>query len=535
MITKPRARRFRIRRAAPQIDPAPVSAVDDGFGPGRFPTAAPEEVVGQAEIADETELEAIRREGLTGRQLRLARRVAQKHGLAATSDYDAVRLLRRAGIDPFQRSAILELVTAAGAGGGNRGADGEGLPALAAGPDLPAHHPGAGLPSTRVRAQSPASEVERIQRDILRRRRRRLALLMARLGAFVMLPTFIAGWYFYVVATPLYATKSEFVIQQAEPQAAAGLRSMFSGTQFATAQDSMAVQGYLQSREAMQRLDRDVGFRVHFAGPQIDPILRLDPDASFEAAFKTYRSNVKISYDPTEGIIKMEVSAPSPELSEAWSKALIAYAEEQVDRMTQRLREQQMQDARSSFEDAEAKMQAAQARVVELQERFKVLSSEVEVGLITAQITALEGQLTQDRLSLAQMLSNPSPNRARVEPLQRRVATLESEIAALRARLTEGNADGASIARVQSELLVAEADVATRQLLLSQSLQQMESARIEANRQVRYLSVSVSPVAPDVATYPRAFENTAVAMLIFGGIYLMIAMTGSILREQVTS
>ena len=40
------------------------------------------------------ELDAIRREGLTGRQLRMARRVAQKHGLAPTSDFDAVRLLR---------------------------------------------------------------------------------------------------------------------------------------------------------------------------------------------------------------------------------------------------------------------------------------------------------------------------------------------------------------------------------------------------------------------------------------------------------
>ena len=74
-----------------------------------------------------------------------------------------------------------------------------------------------------------------------------------------------------------------------------------------------------------------------------------------------------------------------------------------------------------------------------------------------------------------------------------------------------------------------------RQLLLQQAAQQLETARIEANRQQRYLSVSVSPVAPDVASYPRAFENTAVAFLIFAGIYLMIALTASILREQVSS
>jgi hypothetical protein len=53
------------------------------------------------------DLEQIRKEGLTGRQLRLARRMAQKHGLPATSDFDAVRLLRAAGINPFILTPIL--------------------------------------------------------------------------------------------------------------------------------------------------------------------------------------------------------------------------------------------------------------------------------------------------------------------------------------------------------------------------------------------------------------------------------------------
>ncbi|NHX27556.1 capsule biosynthesis protein, partial [Escherichia coli] len=53
--------------------------------------------------------------------------------------------------------------------------------------------------------------------------------------------------------------------------------------------------------------------------------------------------------------------------------------------------------------------------------------------------------------------------------------------------------------------------------------------------QVRYLARGVSPGAPDEPTYPRAFENTVLAFLIFGGIYLMVSMTASILREQVSA
>jgi capsular polysaccharide transport system permease protein len=553
MTTKLKAARFRIHRPAfPAAEPAAAAKVDtlfddeaeDGFGeqpfatagsaaPGAEPVAVP---VTTLTATAPDEIDAIRREGLTGRQLRLARRVALKHGLPATSDFDAVRLLRRAGIDPFQRGSMLELVHP----DDEEAEPGRALTTTAnpdAGPQLPQTYRPVQVPSTEVRAEiSHVGEVLKMQTDLVRRRRRKSALLSARLLLFVGLPTLLCAWYFYMVATPLYATKSEFVIQQsANPAASAGgLGGLFQGSPFATSQDSIAVQGYLQSREAMQRLNADHGFAAHFSQSQIDPIQRLDPGATAEAAYKTYKRNVLISYDPTEGIIKMEVIAADPAKSAEFAQALIGYAEGQVDQLTQRLRGDQMKGARESYEEAEANMLASQRRVVELQEQFKVLSSEVEVQLITTQITQLETLLTQDKLSLDQMQANANPNQSRMDPLIRRIGALESEIAQLRSKLTEDSESGQSLAKVQGDLLVAQADVQTRQLLLAQSLQSMESARTEANRQVRYLSLSVSPVPPDEATYPRAFENSVVALLVFAGIYLMLSMTAAILREQIS-
>jgi capsular polysaccharide transport system permease protein len=91
-----------------------------------------------------------------------------------------------------------------------------------------------------------------------------------------------------------------------------------------------------------------------------------------------------------------------------------------------------------------------------------------------------------------------------------------------------------SLARITAELRMAEVDLETRTMMMQEALQQLEAARIEANRQVRYLSTGVNPIPPDEATYPRAFENTALAFLVFSGIYLMMSLTASILREQVS-
>ena len=548
MTTKPKAMKFRIRRQPPpsgshvgrgsgshaaavdqdgtrQMAAAARTGTDDVA-----PSATPAITASKPENDPSTTIDAIRREGLTGRQLRMARRLAQKHDLPATSDFDAVRLLREKGIDPFARAAMLELVVGKVAGAETQ-ADAK-LPQT--------YRPGT-VPSTELRPdgvdQLLANErdIMSIQRDIARRQRRSSLLLAARLLFFVLLPTLIAGYYYYAVATPMYATKSAFVIQQAEASSAGALGGLFSGTGIATSQDSITVQSYLQSREAMLRLDKEYGFKTHFSQPSIDPIQRLPADATNEDAYKLYQRNVKISYDPTEGVIRMDVIAADPQVSATFARALVSYAEEQVDQLTQRLRRDQMQGAREAYTEAEAKLQEAQLRVVRLQEQYNVLSSEVEVGLLTSQISALQAQLMKERLALQELESNAQPNQARIAPLKGRIQSLTTEIKDLRGQLTEGRNGDLSLARIQGELQVAQSEVETRTLMLTQALQQLESARVEANRQVRYLSLGVSPVAPDAPSYPRAFENTALALLIFGGIYLMLSMTAAILREQISS
>ncbi len=565
MTTRPKAARFFLRRverpAAPALPAAsgaadlPFDNQEDGFGDQDFrrPPAAPSSAApagsdvaraaalrttrpGSGEDDDDAALAEIAAEGLTGKQLRRARLVAQKHGIEPGSDFDAVLQLRRIGIDPFSRSAMLEIVPE-GAGA----APAEPGRALARLPGdqvrLPDRARPIALPSTEQRADvNQATEILRMQNDIARRRRRRLLLLAARMVAFVLLPTLLAGWYFYKLATPMYATKAEFVIQQAGPASSGGtLGGLFSGTGFATSQDSVTVQAYLQSREAMARLEADLGFRRHFQDEAIDPVQRLAPDATLEAAYGVYKRFVKISYDTTEGLVRMEVVAADPKVAAQWASQLIRYAEEQVDHLTQRLRADQMLDAQQGYDEARTNLAASQRHLVDLQEKFKIISSETEVGLLTSQIAGLEGQLVTERLGLAQIESNATPNRARMEAVKQRIATLETEIATLRAKMTEGTADGTSMAEVQGEMLVAQADMQTRQMILAQALQSMETARVEANRQVRYLSLAVSPTPTDAPAYPRAFENTLVTLLIMLGIYLMVSMTAAILREQVSA
>ena len=340
MTTKPKARKFRIRRnvvSGPGSKPASQENLfarsEDGFDERPFPGSAKAEAPSQN--GDEGIAE-IRREGLTGRQLRMARRLAQKHGMQPSSDFDAVRLLRAKGIDPFDRANMLELVTAKSASKPDEKTKPDSQMRVAtakipadqvAGADRPTPNlpqkvePNKNLPGPPASdAAFQAHELERIQRDIVRRRRRNIMFMLGRVGAFVIFPTFLAWFYFAFVATPSYGTKSEFVVQQAESSnTQAGL---LGNTSLATSQDSIMVQDFLTSREALQRLNADHRYFDHFADPSVDSLQRLPDDASNEDIFAHYTNNVTVGYDPTEGIIRMEVSALSPEMSRVFSEAL---------------------------------------------------------------------------------------------------------------------------------------------------------------------------------------------------------------------
>jgi capsular polysaccharide transport system permease protein len=143
--------------------------------------------------------------------------------------------------------------------------------------------------------------------------------------------------------------------------------------------------------------------------------------------------------------------------------------------------------------------------------------------------------MIEKELELSALLDNSNPNRAKVEGAQADIRRLSQLIAKLNDRMNTSSNDKPSLARQAVMLQLAQTDLVSADANLQIATGVLEQARTEAGRQVRYLTIAVDPVASQEPSYPRSFENTILAFLIFGGIYMMISLTASILREQVTA
>jgi len=533
MTMKPKAEKYRIRKPAATADltsqaETAVSASPQTETGAEIPDKqriVQGQTNQQQSVPNDPILDAIRQEGLNARQLRTARRVAEKHGLPFASDFEAVKVLRDRGIDPFQRNNLMDMVTTK--------QDGKiSLPQKITPSQVPAE-------ISKDKDMSPAErralEVSQIQKDLGRRRRRNIFFLTLRLIAFILLPTFIAGYYYAFVASPMYSTKSSFQIIKSGGSSgggAGGLGGMLAGTGFATTTEAIAVQTFLMSKTAMIRLDEDAGFKQHFSAPNIDPIHQLEPDATNESAFKVYKKRLKIGFDPTEGMVNMEVITADPQTGVEFSNALITYGEEVVDGLSARSKENQVADAKKALDEAMEERRLAQESLIDLQSST-MLDPEAYAGSLRGQISSLEQQIVEKKIELDSLLDNLRPNKSRVDGVRSDIDRLNSARIEIEEKMQAPLKSGMTLAQLLARIQMAQQDLATRDMMVQSALEQVRGTQAEAAAQSLYLELAVKPVAAEDASYPRVFEDTVIVFLILCGIYLMVSITSSILREQV--
>ena len=400
---------------------------------------------------------------------------------------------------------------------------------------------GSALPALRpdIKPDTPALRAERVEairRDLVRRRRRKGGGMLLKLWLFVVFPTLAEAWFLWFQASDMYKSEATFQVRGAEAGGGGGggLLGAFLGGGGGSSSlfDPVAVQTYIQSRDLLTRLDAEQAWVAHFQDPKLDFWHRLPADASFEDAFAHYSSMVSVSYDPTEGILEMELVAADTDAARRFSQAVIGYAEEMVDGLSDRIREDALKDAETYLSQAENEMRTAQNDLAKAQEENQVFSIEGEVSQKYALIGSLELELTTLESRLRNIRRVSSAGDPRVQRLEAQVETKRDQIAELRKSVAGGGTDQATLAKLNASMMSARLNVETATLKFTSALEQREFARANAAKQHRYLEVVSQPSLPDQANYPKKPEMTALAFLGFLGFYIIASLTLSLIREQ---
>lgn len=358
--------------------------------------------------------------------------------------------------------------------------------------------------SSQVPAEARAETVRALRK--LRARR-----LTVRMSLGVGLPTLLAGLYFGVLASPRYESVTSFTVQSADtPMGGNPLSALFANVPGSSSRDTMLVEEYIESRDMVDRLVRDHGYREHYSDTSHDWLSRLSADASIDEVHEYYLDHVDVVLDDHAGTITLHVEAFTPEEAESLGQAILEASEEMVNRLSERARADRMRLAEEQVETATARLTAARQALVELQAEGAELNPQASATAVLSIRSELEAQLALARAELATLGATLQRDAPEVITQRRRVGALQQQIDEQTERLA-GEDEGLSATIARFEPVYAEKELSER--LYEAALSSLEVARVDAARQHRYVVRIAGPSRPESPAYPVLWKEILTVLL----------------------
>ncbi|CAN5331659.1 capsule polysaccharide transporter [soil metagenome] len=343
----------------------------------------------------------------------------------------------------------------------------------------------------------------------------------------VVLPTFLAMFYFLVIASPRFVSEARFVVRSGSGNAPSSLGAALQGVGLSSGEtDAFAVHEYVHSVNSVKDLKTRFDLPEMLGPPGTDVFSRypnLGESRTDEGLQKAMARFVTVGYDSTTGISTLRVEAFRAKDAQRIAAGLLDGGEALVNRLNRR----SVTDAVAQAEMAEAQAQVnlnhVQQRLASFrnQEGFiDPLRSATESSTLITGLMATVAQLQAERSQIA----SEAPSSPSLPSIDGRIAAFQRQIIAERAKVTGGS--GSLAPRIgEYEELTLNRELASQQV--TQATGALLVAQQDARRQKLYLERIVEPTVPQEALEPKRWLSILVvlasALLIYGVGWLLYA------------
>lgn len=357
--------------------------------------------------------------------------------------------------------------------------------------------------------------------------------ILKTLGTVVGVPTLVAVVYFGLVASDVYVSEARFAVRSAtNAGAAGGLGALLASPMLpSSGQDSLVVMDYATSKDMLDELRERIDVVAHYSDADVDPLSRLDEDATQAELLEYFTERVQIERDIRSDVMTVKVRAFSPDMAQRIASLVIELNERLVNRLSSRIEEDALSSARDEVERAVQRVRSTAQDINRFQADNDSVSPADESTALFGRIASIEARLSETQAKLAETLAYMREDSADVVVLQNRVNALERQLRLEKARVTSGGDASLGSLMEAFQPLVLEQEIAQQQY--AASLAALEAARLDAQRQKQYLITFVEPSFPDAATEPeRLVKILTVAIFSFLA-YLIGGLLWSALKDHI--
>ena len=275
--------------------------------------------------------------------------------------------------------------------------------------------------------------------------------------------------YYSLIQSDRFVTEARFFVREISSDANSRVNIPILGlTRAGDTRDIEAVATFIASPQMLRVLEGKLALHKHFADRNVDYLSRLSADDSQEERLKYFRRRVVVAIEEKSSMLLLSIQAFSPDMSRRIADTIIRESEIFVNDILNQLANEQVRQIERVLKDRVADYTAAKDQMVKLQKTHGVFDPD----------------------SYARAVIN-IPGFAQMD-LKLRIA--EETYKAI--------------------------------------LQSLESARLEAGKNLKKLSVVMAPVTAEEAIRPRRWYSiaTGLALLLIG--YALFAVVRAGIREH---
>ncbi|QNA82908.1 hypothetical protein G4G27_01945 [Sphingomonas sp. So64.6b] len=350
------------------------------------------------------------------------------------------------------------------------------------------------------------------------------------LGA-LLLVTFGAVLYNFVIATPRYSSEFSYVVRSLDSP-----KERFSILNVAAtgggADNSEAIVSFIRSRDMLAKLNRDGLVTRMFGATDVDMFSAFPSPVtghSQEDLYRHFQKYLRPSFDQQSNITHVEIQAFSPTDAQTIALRVMRASEQMVNGLNQRARGSLVDSAAQDVDVATKSLAKTLDQLNGTRNDLRVLEPQLETSASIRNSSSIAGALAQANVELAQTL-RVAPGSPVIGQLRARRSAIEAELN--RQNSAAAGSPGSLANRIRPyEALKAQREVAEKHLLAA-SLS-LASARANASRTELYVERISQPNLPDEPLYPRAWRNLLITIaLAIAVLWIVRSLSELVLDDQ---
>ena len=323
---------------------------------------------------------------------------------------------------------------------------------------------------------------------------------------FFLLPMALGITYYYKFASDQYQATAHFTIEKSDDKGAVDAIGALTGLagNVSSTRDALIIKDFIHSREVIERTRDDFNLKELYAKQDKDWLSRLQQDSSIEDIIEYWQEKVTVEFDSTSGIITLSVLAFEPDEAITVINAILKESEALVNNLSEKSRQDSLVFARKELEIAENDLKEVRTAVRVFRDKEKLLSPEKIAESKLLLVENLEADRARAEAELQSLRLELPENSPKIEIAKYKVSGLKQQLIKEKERSARGAKSEET--KTMSAVLSKFEELITEQGFAEKSyeaaLLNIKTARIDATRKQRYLTMIVYPQLPEEPVKP---------------------------------